>query len=125
MIWLIGGGVAALLVIAAAGWASRRRRAGRVGSPEEAAQAAESALPDFTASGAVVGADGAGALAVDARGRVAVMRRRGRGIRVREVAWSEVRATAEGIVIDTGDRRFGAVALAGVDALDIRRLSQA
>jgi len=125
MIWLIGGGAAALLVVALAGWMLRRGRGGRVGTPEEAAQAAETALSDFTASGAVVGADGAGALAVDARGRVAVMRRRGRGIRVREVAWSAVRATAEGIVIDTGDRRLGAIALAGVDALDIRRLSQA
>jgi len=123
MIWLIGGGGAALLVLAAV-WASRFRRDGRVGTPEEAAEAADAALRDFTTSGAVVGADGAGALAVDARGRVAVMRRRGRAIRVREVAWSAVRATAEGIVVDTDDRRLGAVALAGVDALDIRRLSQ-
>jgi len=123
MTWAIAGAIAALVLAVGGGWMAVRRRRMRIGSPEDAAHAAEAALADFTTTGAVVGADGAAALAVDGHGRVAVMRRRGAGMAVREVAWSAVRATGEGIVVETGERRFGAVALAGVDALDIRRLS--
>lgn len=121
---MVGVVVTVLLLVGAGTWRLRFAGRGRIGAPEEAAGAADAALPGFATSGAVVGADGGGALAVDVRGRVAVMRRRGRGIRVREVDWSAVRAGPEGIVVETGDRRLGAVSLTGVDALDIRRLSR-
>jgi non-ribosomal peptide synthetase component E (peptide arylation enzyme) len=124
----VGVGIAAAIAVAlllalAAGWALGRRRSRSVGSPEDAADAADAALPGFATVGAVVGADGAGALAVDGRGRVAVMKRSGKRIAVREVEWARVRATATGIVVDTGERRFGEVAIAGVTALDVRRLA--
>lgn len=123
MIWLIGGGAAAALLMIAAGvWRLRRRPAG-IDSVEDVAEAAEAALPGFRVAGAVVGADGQGALAVSEEGRVAVCRRRGRQLAVCEVAWSRVRATASGIMIDTGQRGFGSVTVAGVNALDVRRLS--
>ncbi|MCP3734110.1 hypothetical protein M9979_04370 [Sphingomonas sp. RP10(2022)] len=123
--YAIGGGVAAVLLLAALGWVLARRRPVRIASPEEAAEAAEAALPGFDTQGAVVGADGGGALAVDRAGRVAVMRRQGAGIVVREVAWGALRSTAEGILIDSGERRLGPVLVAGVDALDVRRLAPA
>lgn len=121
------GIVAVVLVLALiAGlivWLMRRQRGQRIASPEEAAEAADHALAGFATQGAVVGADGVGALAVDRSGRVAVIHRRGAHIAVREVAWSALRSTGSGIVIETGERRFGEVVVAGVDALDIRRLA--
>lgn len=121
----VGAAVAAVLMLAAVVWVVVRARGGRIGSVEDAANAAEAALPGFATTGAVVGADGAAALAVDRTGRVAVMKRRGSRIATREVAWLDVRATAKGIVVETGDRRFGRVAITGVDALDVRRLAPA
>lgn len=117
---LVGAG---LIVSAAAGWLILRGgRHARITSPEEAATAAEDALSGFVVGGAVVGADGGGALAVATNGRVAAMARRGRRLLSREVEWRSIRSTADGIVIETGDRRLGDVRLAGVDVLDIRRL---
>ena len=63
------------------------------------------------------------ALAIADDGRVAVMKRHGARIAVREVSWNALRSTPAGIVVETGERRFGSVALTGVNALDIRRLA--
>ncbi len=101
----------------------RRGRPQRIDSPEDAATAVETLLGGARVCGAVVGADGTGALAVTDDGRVAAVKRRGRRLIAREVAWQAVRAIPGGILIETGDRQLGAVALTGVDALDIRRLT--
>ena len=69
----------------------------------------------------MVGADGQGALAVATDGRVAAIKRQGRMLAVREIPWTRVRSTAEGIIAEV-EGRFGSVTLAGVDVLDIRRL---
>ncbi|USU07443.1 hypothetical protein NF700_10005 [Sphingomonadaceae bacterium OTU29MARTA1] len=119
----IVGGIALLLLIVGIVALLRRKRTARIASPEEAADAAEQALAGFDTQGAVVGADGGGALAIDRAGRVAVMTRDGKGIAVREVAWSALRSTVDGILIDTGERQLGEVLVAGVDALDVRRLA--
>ena len=113
--------VAALGIVGAGGWFALRRKPDRIASPEEAAQAAEAALPGFVVAGAVVGADGAGAIAVTANGRVAAVARQGRKLAVEEVAWQSLRAGGGGMVVEA--RRLGAVALAGVNVLDIRRLA--
>ncbi|WP_425231019.1 hypothetical protein [Sphingomonas sp.] len=124
MNWLqLGGSLAAILVLAAIAWALRLGRDGRIASPEEAAAAAEAALAGFCAADAVLGADGAGALAVSEDGRLAAIKRHGARAAVREVQWAAVRTTPEGVVIDTGERRFGRVTLAKVDALDLRQLA--
>ncbi len=115
---------AAVLILAGAGWAIvRARRIIRIDSPEEAADAAQASLHGFAVAGAVVGADGQGALAVADDGRVAAVKRIGKRLAVREVAWRTVRATADGILIETGDRTLGEVTLKKVDVLDIRRLA--
>ncbi len=120
--WALAGlGVGTVLGGVGIGWLVRRRRDRRVGSPEEVAAAAEAALAGFAVAGAVVGADGQGALAVAQDGRVAAIKLQGRRIAVREISWARVRSTAEGIVAEV-DGRFGPVMLAGVDVLDIRRL---
>ncbi|HVF92867.1 MAG TPA: hypothetical protein VM900_00980 [Sphingomonas sp.] len=124
MNWLVlGGSLVAILALAGVAWALKLGRVERIGSPEEAAEAAEQCLAGFATVGAVVGADGSGALAVTDDGRVAVMKRHGARIAVREVTWHAVRSTPAGIVVETGERRFGTVAITGVDALDIRKLA--
>ncbi len=125
-LWIaVAGAVVALLIVVGIVVAVRRKRIARIASPEEAAEAAEKALSGFDTQGAVVGADGGGALAIDRAGRVAVMKRAGKRIAVREVSWSALRSTAGGILIDTGARELGEVLVAGVDALDVRRLAPA
>ncbi|CAM3215600.1 hypothetical protein [Sphingomonas zeae] len=121
--WALAGlGVGVGLGGAGVAWLCTRRRDRRIGSPEDVAAAAESALTGFTVAGAVVGADGQGALAVATDGRVAAVKLHGRRMVVREIPWARVRSTTKGIVAEV-EGRFGPVMLAGVDVLDIRRLA--
>lgn len=127
MTWLqLAGSLAAILILAGLAWLLKLGRAGHEGTvddPESAARAAEEALAGFRAIGALVGDDRAAALVAGAHGRVAVVKRHGARLAVREVRWSQVRATFDGILVETGDRRFGAVTVAGINVLDIRRLA--
>ena len=121
---IAGVAAAVAAALAAALWAVLRRRAPeRIESAEDAAAAVEAAIATFSVAGAVVGSDGAGALAVAEDGRVAAVKRRGRELVACEVPWRMVRSTAEGILVETGDRQLGEVRLAGVNALDIRRMA--
>lgn len=123
--WIqIGGSVLAILLLAGIAWWLRLGRDGKIGSPEEAAEAAEHALVGFATANAVVGADGLAAFVVDRGGeRLAVVKRHGARLAVREVGWAAVRSTNGGVVVETGERRFGRVAITGVNALDMRRLA--
>ena len=127
MNWLVfGGSLLAILVLAGAAWALRLGRdGGRVGDPAAAMRQAEEALAGFASCAAVVAPGDRAALVTAEDGRVAVLKAHGARVAVREVAWSEVRSTGSGIVVDTGERRFGRVTLDGVDALDVRRLAPA
>ena len=107
-----------------ANWLRFGRERRMMRSPEEAVVALAEAMPAFAAIDAVVSSDGRAALAIDAAGRIAVVRLVGRKASAREVAWQTLRQTYEGILVETGDRRFGTVALLDVDALDVRRLGQ-
>ena len=127
MTWLLpaGGGLAALgLAGAALAWVRHRRRPPMpIETAEEAAFAAEAALAGFQVYSAVLATNGQGALAVGRENRVAVITRGRDGLAVREVPWNAVRATPFGLVVETGGRDGGAVALAGIDALEVRRLT--
>ncbi|GAA3696018.1 hypothetical protein GCM10022268_03260 [Sphingomonas cynarae] len=117
-------GVVVLGLAMSLGWLWRRGRHGhRIGTPEDAAEAVEAALTGVRVAGAVVGADGTGALAVTDDGRVAAVKRLGARLIAREIGWRSVRSTATGILIETDDPRLGTIALAGVNVLDIRRLA--
>jgi hypothetical protein len=124
-LYVVGGIVAVVLLVGVVGgWMGvRGRRIVRIEDPQEAADAAQAQLRGFTVAGAVVGADGRGALAVADDGRVAAVKRIGKRLAVREVSWRTVRATREGILVETRDRAIGTVMLAQVDVLDIRRLA--
>jgi hypothetical protein len=124
MTWIVlAGSLAAVPTLAGLGWVLKLGRDKRIERPEEAAAAVEAALAGFRAANAVVGSDGAAALVVDGAGRVAVCKRHGARLAVREVVWRNIRATAGGLLVDSGERRFGAVTVAGVDALDVKRLA--
>lgn len=124
MNWLVlGGSLVAVLALAGTAWALKLGRDAPIETAEEAAHAVEAALIGFDARGALLGADGLGALAVGRGGRVAVVKRHGANIAVREVPWTAILSTPAGIVVETGERRFGRVALPGVDALEVRRLA--
>jgi hypothetical protein len=127
MNWLqLAGSLAAIVILAGIAWALKLGRAGneaRIEDPDSAAQAAEDALAGFRATGAVVGVDGAAALVAGEHGRVAVIKRHGAHFAAREVAWAKVRSVAGAMLVETGDRRFGTVALDGVNVLDVRRLA--
>ena len=123
MVWQLAGSLAAILILAGIAWALRLGRDARLASPEEAAAAAEAALAGFETQDVVLGADGAGALAVGVDGRLAAIKRHGARAAVREVRWAAVRSVPQGAIVETKERRFGTVVLAGVDALDLRRLA--
>jgi hypothetical protein len=120
---VLAGSLAAILMLAGAAYLLRLGANAKIDGPDEAIAAAETALAGFAVADLVIGADGAGALAVGEDGRLAAIKLHGTRPAVREVRWSAVRAAAEGTVIETGERRFGAVTLKGVDALDLRRLA--
>jgi len=122
-IYIVAGSLAAILALAGLAWFLRLGRDSRIEGPEAAADAADNALPGFTTLNAVVGADGHGALAVTGDGRVAAIKRHGARLAVREVTWDAIRATSAGMLVETGEKRFGSVMVAGVDSLDIRRLA--
>ena len=120
---VLAASLAAVLALAGIAWLLRLGRDARIETAEAAAQAAEAALAGFHTDGAVVGSDGAAALVIGRGGRVAVCKRHGARIAVREVGWTSIRATADGMLVDTGERRFGAVTVRDVDTLDVRRLA--
>ena len=122
---LLGSAGVAAIAVAAVAWAiARRGERRRIDTPEEAARAAEEAVPGFVTRDAVVGADSRAALVVGEGARAVVVTVRGARLAARPVEWRTIRAVADGMLVETGDRRFGAVLLARVDALDMRRLSR-
>lgn len=86
-------------------------------------RAAEDAIAGFVAISAAIGSDRRAALVFGEGMRIVVLKAHGAHSAAREIVWHDVRATHEGMVVATKDRRFGTVLVAGVDNLDIRRLA--
>ena len=109
-----------VLLAGAVGWLFGRRRV-RLRDPEAVMVDAADRLAGFDPVSAIVGDDGNGALTVAADGRLALLSAaRGRPL-IREIGWNVVRATATGIEVRPARGR--PVLLAGVNALDVRRLA--
>lgn len=108
------------------GFMASLRRFGRprrmIRTLDEALRAAVDALPGFPAVDAVISEDTRAALVLGCDGRIMVVRAAGARVSGREIEWAMLRQTYEGIVAETGDRRFGDVTLVGINALDVRRL---
>ena len=122
MLVTLAASLVAVLALAGIAWWLRLGHDVRL-DPDEAAAAAEGALAGFDATRVVIASDGAGALVIGHDRRLAVVKRHGARAAVREVRWSAIRTAAAGAIVDTGDRRFGSVTLADVDALDLRRMA--
>ena len=105
-----------------AAWLGLGRAHRMMRSVDEAIEAVGVALPRFAAFDAVIAEDGRAALVIDSTGAIALVLVRGTRVRARAVDWAMMRQTHAGILVETGDRRFGEVLLAGVTAIDIRRL---
>lgn len=125
MNWVaLGGSLAAVLSLGGvAAWL-------RLGGPErsflepgEAMRAAEEAIAGFVATAAGIGSDGRAALVVGKGLRVVILKAHGARVAAREIRWDMIRATPAGMLVETGERRFGAVLLSEVDNLDVRRLA--
>jgi hypothetical protein len=121
---LLAGSLVAVLGLAGFARLLKLGGDGRVEDAGVAAKAAEQALAGFRAEGAIVAEDDRAAIVAGAHGRVAVVKAHGANLAVREVRWSAVRSTHEGLEIETGDRRFGIVPVKGVDVLDVRRMAR-
>ncbi|WP_028967253.1 hypothetical protein [Sphingomonas phyllosphaerae] len=89
---------------------------------DEAIAAVAEALPGFAAFDAAIGDDGRAALTIDPTGRLALVVARGARVRAREVQWPMLRLIDGGVLIETRDRRLGAVVLNRLTAVDMRRL---
>ena len=119
---VLAASAVAVAALSGVAWLLQRGRPrARIAGPQEALDEAEAALAGFVAVAAIVADDGKAALVTGEQGRVAVLKRHGARLAAREIGWEQIRATPGGIVVETGERRFGPVPLAGVDALDVRR----
>lgn len=117
MSWVgAGGPVAAIAAALRLGGAGRMMR-----SVDEALAAAGEALPGFAPRDAAVAEDGRAAIVRAGDGRVAVVAIRGRRAVGREIVWTEVRQTYDGLLVEAGPRG-GEVLVRGVTALDARRM---
>lgn len=127
MNWLqLAGSIAAVVILTGLIWKLRlgsKRVEAVIESPEAALKAVEQTLAGFGPIGSLVGENRCAALVAGAHGRVAVVKQRGARLAVREVRWEQVRATHEGLMVETGDRRFGVVSIQGINVLDVRRLA--
>lgn len=120
VIGLVTAAVAVALSLGALAWRMMRgRRRRMLRSPEEAVEAAAAAMPGLSAHDAVLGIDGRAGLVLGTDGRVVVVTAAGKA---GTVPWAALRQTGEGVLVETGTRRLGAVLLKGVNALDVRRL---
>jgi hypothetical protein len=125
MDWLtIGGSLAAVLALGGVAlWLRLGRTERMLVEESDALRAADEAVAGFAGVSAVIGADGRAALVFGEDRRVVVLKAHGARIAARVIDWDAVRATPGAMLIETNERRFGAVMLQGVDALDVRRLA--
>lgn len=104
----------------------------RIASAADARRFAEDALAGFTAEAAIVGSDGAAALVAGSfgsgdrfvgGGTIALLKRHGTHVAARRlIAPLSLGETVEGVVVRSGERRFGDVVLFGILADDVRAL---
>ncbi len=82
---------------------------GSIADAEEAMREAEGQLPGFEAAHAQLGSDGRAAIVHGRDGSVALLKLHGSQVAARRVPADAVRATDAGLLVTTGERRFGDV----------------
>ncbi|HEX8300898.1 hypothetical protein [Sphingomonas sp.] len=107
-LYLFGGSLAAILMLAGM---ARLLGLGGGGIADEAQAMAEAEamLSGFEAMRAVVGSDGRAALVHGADGSVALIKQHGSQLAARRLASPAIEPRPEGLLVHSGERRFGSV----------------
>lgn len=117
--------LASLGAILALAYVARRLGLGTasvLAGPDEAARVFDEVCPGFRAVQSAIDRDGKGAIARDAQGHVLVVRQHGSQFAGRLLApASRTRIEGDALVVETGERRFGAVSLHLANPLDWAR----
>lgn len=114
-LYLFLGSLGAVLALAAIAWALGLG-GGEIESEAEAMRVAEDALPGFEPVRAQLGTDRKAALVHGRDGSVALLKLHGAQIAARRLAAYAATPTSEGLLVASGERRFGSVLLRGVSA---------
>ena len=113
--YIFGGSLASILFMTLVAWALGLGRGSAIASMDEARETAEGMISGFDAGEALLGSDGKAALVHGKAGDVALLKMHGARVAARHLRLPLAsEATPEGLRIDSGDRRFGAVLLRGV-----------
>lgn len=109
----LGGSLIAVAVMAGVALALRLG-GGTIADEAEAIAAAEAALPGFEGTRAALGSDGRAAIVTGADGSIALLKMHGSQVAARRLsAPIDARETPDGLVVATGETRFGAVTVRG------------
>lgn len=87
---------------------------GSIADAAEAMHEAEAQLPGFDADRALVGSDGQAALVHGRDGSVALLKMHGTRVAARRLVAPAIRRTDAGLLVASGERRFGDVLVRGV-----------
>jgi hypothetical protein len=112
---VFAGSIGFILVMVLAAWALGLGRGAVIASAEEARETAEGMISGFDAGEALLGSDGRAALVHGKAGDVALLKMHGARVAARHLRLPLTsQPTPDGLRIDSGDKRFGAVLLRGV-----------
>jgi hypothetical protein len=113
----IGGSIAAILVLAAIAW-GLKLGGGTIAGEAQAMADAEAILSGFDAERAVVAADRKAAIVHGRDGSVALLKIHGSMVAGRRLNPPlDIRPGPEGLIVASGEKRFGSVLLRGIEAL--------
>lgn len=114
-LYILLGSLVAILLLALAA-KLLRLGGGRIESEAQAMAEAEAILSGFDAERATVASDGQAALVYGRDGSVAVLKVHGARVAGRRLARLDAEPLPQGLRVQTGDARFGAVLVRGVSA---------
>ena len=113
----IGGSIVAILVLAAIAW-GLKLGGGTIADEAQAKRDAEAILSGFEATRAVLAEDRKAAIVHGRDGSVALLKIHGSMVAGRRLsAPLDTRPSPEGLIVASGEKRFGSVLLRGVNSL--------
>lgn len=116
-LYLLGGSLVAILTLAGVAWALKLGGGG-IADEAQARAEAEAILSGFDAGRVVLASDGKAALVHGRDGSVALLKLHGSRVAGRRLALPlDTRTSPEGLVVASGEARFGSVLLRGVSSL--------
>ncbi len=117
-LYVSAGSIGAILVMVLVAWALGLGRGAAIASAAEARETAEGMISGFDGGEALVGSDGRAALVHGKAGDAALLKMHGARVAARHLRLPLTTvSTPDGLRIDSGDKRFGAVLLRGISAV--------